>query len=177
LWAILSRQWRGPFRFLHPLTIAAFCATALPWYILCALRNPDFLRVFIWQHNFERYLTPVFEHRQPFWFFGFILMFAVCPWITVLATEAVEGCSFRKRKEWRSSPGLFLACWGLFPILFFSLSHSKLAGYILPAVPPLFVLMGRGLSDFLDRDLKGKNAVVGGAGAIFAAIAPLSAMN
>ena len=74
LWAALSRQWRAPFRFLHPLIIAVFCVTALPWYILCALRNPDFLRVFIWQHNFERYLTPVFEHRQPFWFFGSILI-------------------------------------------------------------------------------------------------------
>ena len=62
LWAGLSRQWRVPFRFLHPLIITTFCVTALPWYILCALRNPDFLRDFLWHHNFERYLTPVFEH-------------------------------------------------------------------------------------------------------------------
>ena len=74
LWAALAGQWRALFRFLHPLVIAVFCATALPWYVLCALRNPDFLRVFIWQHNFERYLTPVFEHRQPFWFFIPILL-------------------------------------------------------------------------------------------------------
>jgi len=46
LWAALSRQWLAPFRFLHPLVIAAFCATALPWYVVCALRNPDFLQVF-----------------------------------------------------------------------------------------------------------------------------------
>src|ERR1700693_4293687 len=26
LWAALSRQWRAPFRFLHPLTIIVFCA-------------------------------------------------------------------------------------------------------------------------------------------------------
>ena len=81
LWAALCRQWRAPFRFLHPLILIVFCATALPWYVLCALRNPDFLRVFIWQHNFERYLTPVFEHRQPFWYFGYILLLAVFPWI------------------------------------------------------------------------------------------------
>ena len=58
LWAAISRQWRAPFRFLHPLIVAVFCATSLPWYVLCAMRNPDFLNVFIWQHNFERYLTP-----------------------------------------------------------------------------------------------------------------------
>ena len=81
LWAALSREWRAPFRFLHPLILLVFCATALPWYVLCALRNPEFLRVFIWQHNFRRYLTPVFEHRQPFWFFGPILLIAMIPWI------------------------------------------------------------------------------------------------
>ena len=75
LWAALSRQWTAPFRFLHPLIIAVFCVTALPWYVLCAMRNPDFLRVFIWEHNFQRYLTPVFEHRQPFWFFGVVSSF------------------------------------------------------------------------------------------------------
>jgi 4-amino-4-deoxy-L-arabinose transferase-like glycosyltransferase len=36
---------------------------------------------------------------------------------------------------------LFLAAWGVFPILFFSLSKSKLPGYILPAVFPLGFLI------------------------------------
>ena len=38
-------------------------------------------------------------------------------------------------------PGLiFLACWALFLLLFFSASQSKLVPYILPGVPPLAVL-------------------------------------
>jgi 4-amino-4-deoxy-L-arabinose transferase-like glycosyltransferase len=57
-WAYFTRRWRDAFRLLHPAAIASFCATALPWYILCARRNPDFLRVFIIEHNFKRYLTP-----------------------------------------------------------------------------------------------------------------------
>jgi 4-amino-4-deoxy-L-arabinose transferase-like glycosyltransferase len=36
---------------------------------------------------------------------------------------------------------LFLAAWCVFPILFFSLSRSKLPGYILPAVLPLGLLV------------------------------------
>ena len=79
LWAALSRQWTAPFRFLHPVIIAVFCVTALPWYVLCSMRNPDFFRVFILQHNFARYLTPVFEHRQPFWFYVPILCPATIP--------------------------------------------------------------------------------------------------
>ena len=143
LWAAFSRQWAAPFRFLHPLVIAVFCVTALPWYVLCALRNPDFLRVFIWQHNFERYTTPIFEHRQPVWFYGYIVPLAVLPWILFL----LGGLWGLRRKLRFDSNDLFFACWALFPILFFSLSQSKLPGYILPAIPPLFVLLGRWVSE------------------------------
>jgi len=42
------------------------------------------------------------------------------------------------------SPGyafeVFLAIWALIPILFFSLSRSKLPGYILPSIPALLIL-------------------------------------
>jgi 4-amino-4-deoxy-L-arabinose transferase-like glycosyltransferase len=143
LWAALSREWRAPFRFLHPLIIAVFCATALPWYILCALRNPDFLRVFIWQHNFERYLTPIFEHRQPFWFYVPILAIASAPWI-VMATSLLS--TKWNKDEWEDSPGIFIFCWALFPFLFFSFSQSKLPGYILPSIPPAFLLISRAVS-------------------------------
>ncbi len=65
-WALLTKRWRDAFRLLHPVAIAAFCFTALPWYILCARRNPDFLRVFLIEHNFKRYHPPEFQHIQPF---------------------------------------------------------------------------------------------------------------
>jgi 4-amino-4-deoxy-L-arabinose transferase-like glycosyltransferase len=35
---------------------------------------------------------------------------------------------------------IFLSLWALVPIAFFSLSHSKLPGYILPAIPALVIL-------------------------------------
>jgi 4-amino-4-deoxy-L-arabinose transferase-like glycosyltransferase len=149
LWAALTRQWRAPFRFLHPLIIAVFCATALPWYVLCALRNPDFLRVFIWQHNFERYLTPIFEHRQPFYFYGYILPLATLPWVLFLIAILVGAAARLKRRETFDPADVFFACWAFFPILFFSLSQSKLPGYILPAIPPLILLLGGWVSSTL----------------------------
>jgi 4-amino-4-deoxy-L-arabinose transferase-like glycosyltransferase len=118
-----------------------FCATALPWYVLCAIRNPDFLRIFIWQHNFQRYLTPDFEHRQPFWFFGGILLLAILPWLPVLFTVATDAGTHFRSSERKNSPALFVAGWALFPLLFFSLSQSKLPGYILPAIPAVLLLL------------------------------------
>jgi 4-amino-4-deoxy-L-arabinose transferase-like glycosyltransferase len=140
LWAFATKQWRTAFRALHPVAIAAFCAVALPWYVLCAIRNPDFLRVFIWQHNFERYLTPMFHHPQPFWFFGPIALLALVPWTILLWPVARQGLRLWREKSWTRSPGLFFACWAIFPIIFFSFSDSKLPSYILPASPPLALI-------------------------------------
>jgi 4-amino-4-deoxy-L-arabinose transferase-like glycosyltransferase len=172
LWGVLSRQWRAPFRFLHPLTIVVFCATALPWYVLCALRNPDFLRVFIWQHNFQRYLTPVFEHRQPIWFFGYILLAAMVPWVWVFFAL---GGRLKQKAGLTNSPGLFFTSWSGFIVLFFSLSQSKLPGYILPAIPPLFVLLGRELARSLEQGGRSTAWQMGAAGFIFLALAGLLA--
>jgi len=165
LWAVLTRQWRAPFRFLHPLIIAVFCATALPWYVLCALRNPDFLRVFIWQHNIERFLTPVFQHPQPFWFYGYILALAVLPWILFLFAVLFNALSHLRNRAAPESIDLFLACWALFPILFFSISRSKLPGYILPAVPPLFLLLGHWVSQAMAMNTRIVLRILGWTGA------------
>lgn len=145
LWALVTGQWRAAFRVAHPLAVAVFAATALPWYVVCALRNPDFLRVFLLQHNVERYLTPMFQHRQPFWFFGPITLLALIPWTALLWPVASEGLQLWKENRWRRSHGFFFACWAAFPVLFFSLSQSKLPGYILPAIPPLALLCAVGL--------------------------------
>jgi 4-amino-4-deoxy-L-arabinose transferase-like glycosyltransferase len=140
IWAAATRRWREAFGFAHPLAILAFCVVALPWYVICALRNPDFLRVFILQHNFERYLTPLFQHRQPFWFFGPVFLAAMLPWTILLWPAAQEGLRLWRGKSWRDSPGFFFACWAVFPILFFSASQSKLPSYILPAIAPAALL-------------------------------------
>ena len=171
LWAALSRQWRAPFRFLHPLIVAVFCATALPWYVLCALRNPDFLRVFIWQHNFERYLTPIFEHRQPFWFYGPILLLAIFPWILFLLGAFPDGIKSLRRKSFSDSPNLFFVCWAVFPVLFFSISQSKLPGYILPAIPPVFVPLGNWVSESMNENRRIVLRVLGWTGALFMILA------
>jgi 4-amino-4-deoxy-L-arabinose transferase-like glycosyltransferase len=144
LWTLATSQWRAAFRLMHPVAIGAFCVVALPWYVLCASRNPDFIRIFIFQHNFQRYLTPVFQHKQPFWFFGWITLLAMLPWTVLLIPAAREGLRLWRKKTWSDSPGFFFACWAVFPILFFSASQSKLPGYILPAIPALALLCSVG---------------------------------
>lgn len=144
-WALATGRWRDGFRLAHPIAIAAFCVVALPWYVVCALRNPDFIHIFIFQHNFERYLTPMFQHRQPFWYFVPILILGMVPWTAGLWPVAQGAMRRWREKSFSDSPGFFFACWAAFPLLFFSFSQSKLPGYILPAFPPLALLIAVGL--------------------------------
>jgi len=144
-WALCTKRWRDAFRLLQPAAIAAFCLTALPWYILCARRNPDFFRVFIIEHNFKRFLTAEFQHHQPIWFYLPILVLAFVPW-TGLTIWGIVAASMHYRKTRSLSPlsSLFLI-FALFCVLFFSISRSKLPGYVLPSLPPLALLLSRGV--------------------------------
>lgn len=152
LWTLATKHWAAAFRLFHPYAIAAFCIVALPWYVLCAIRNPDFIRVFIYQHNFERYLTPVFQHRQPLWFFIPVTLLAMLPWTAFLILAARDGLGLWRENTWRNSPGFFFACWAFFPILFFTFSQSKLPGYILPAVPPLSLVLAVSLARLIEQN-------------------------
>ena len=127
--------------------ILLFLVVSLPWYVAVQMRNPWFFRFFILEHNLARFSTNVYHHPEPFWFFLPVFLFAVMPW-TVWLIAAVVGLVQQVRSEgWKAfaSPedswALFLLIWMLVPVLFFSVSRSKLPGYILPAVPAAALLV------------------------------------
>jgi 4-amino-4-deoxy-L-arabinose transferase-like glycosyltransferase len=140
LWAAFTKRWRDSLILFHPIAIGAFLVTALPWYVLCARRNSDFLREFIIEHNFNRYLTPEFRHIQPFWYYLPVMVAALLPWAVWLCWFSFRDARVAANHAERARY-VFMAAWGFFPVLFFSLSKSKLPGYILPAVPALVFLI------------------------------------
>jgi 4-amino-4-deoxy-L-arabinose transferase-like glycosyltransferase len=150
-WALFTKRWRDAFRLLHPTAIVSLCITALPWYILCARRNPDFFRIFIIEHNFQRYLTPEFQHIQPFWFYVPVLLVAFLPWIAIFLWSAAEGTARLWRTRCTEESTWFLIFWAGFCVVFFSVSQSKLPGYILPAFPAIGLLISRDLGGFPQR--------------------------
>jgi 4-amino-4-deoxy-L-arabinose transferase-like glycosyltransferase len=173
LWAAFAKRWRDAFRCLHPVAITAFCVTALPWYILCARRNPDFFRVFIVEHNFKRFLTPEFQHTQPFWFYVPVLLVAFLPWTLALLWSFLYGSLPFIPGRRPSAISLLLLSWMLFCLFFFSISRSKLPGYILPAVPPTGLLLARSVVRLVpgfEKTFRGFLLACAGFGAIAAPI-------
>jgi 4-amino-4-deoxy-L-arabinose transferase-like glycosyltransferase len=143
LWAMFTKRWNDTRRLLHPAAIAAFFITALPWYVLCAYRNPEFLRVFFIEHNVKRFLTPEFQHIQPFWFYAEMIVIAFLPWTASLVWALIAGTHRLLQARTVSAPMCFLLCWAGFCTVFFTVSRSKLPGYILPAIPAIGVILAR----------------------------------
>ncbi len=115
---------------------------ALPWYVAVCCCLPDFARHFLWQHNVLRFVQP-FDHLQPVWFYVPILLGGLLP-VTLLAPWWLGFLlSGRPEIARRRCPELgFLLLAGLWCVLFFSLSGSKLPTYVLPAFVPLCLAAG-----------------------------------
>src|SRR6202171_1622030 len=164
LFVAVKRDWRAIPRTLWIPGIVLYLAVMLPWYIAVQVRNPEFFRVFILEHNLARFSQDVYHHRQPFWFYLPVFLLAMMPWTIVLVLAVAERArliwSEGKEKDAFSNPEnswpFFLLICMLVPILFFSASQSKLPGYILPAVPAGALLVAEYLS--------GRRSAVGGEG-------------
>ncbi len=130
-------------RALDPRGLAIAAAVAVPWFVAVSWRNPDFVEFFVVDQHIGRFLWRA-EHGQPIWFFLPLLPAMMLPWSLAPVLEWR-----RWRDEWtpRSwSPATrFLLLWALAIIGFFSLSTSKLPTYVLPALPPLAILLARGM--------------------------------
>jgi len=176
-WALFTKRRRDAFRLFHPVAVAAFCLTALPWYILCARRNPDFFRIFIIEHNFKRYLTPEFQHIQPFWFYIPIVLIAFFPWTVTSLVLLRDTTHWWKNRGAVDSLDFFLTSWPIFAVVFFSLSKSKLPGYILPAVPPIGLLVARSVSIRVNNIFPGDRWVEIASGATLLVAAFLTALQ
>jgi 4-amino-4-deoxy-L-arabinose transferase-like glycosyltransferase len=141
LFVAVKRDWQTIRRTLWIPGIVLYLAVMLPWYVAVQLRNPEFFRFFILEHNLARFSQNVYHHHQPFWFYVPVFLLAMMPWTFVLILAVVERVRlmWSEGKEAFPSPEdswpLFLLLWMLVPVLFFSSSQSKLPGYILPAVP------------------------------------------
>jgi 4-amino-4-deoxy-L-arabinose transferase-like glycosyltransferase len=157
LFALAAREPRLALRTFWLPGILLFCAIALPWYVAVQIRNPQFFRVFILQHNLERFSSDLYHHRQPFWYYLPVTALAFLPWTVFVIVAMVEPVRIWWAEQRLLSPepdlecqfSLFACCWLAVPVMFFSFSQSKLPGYILPSIPVGAVL----LASYLRRQL------------------------
>lgn len=135
---IFAFRWRRLGDWLRPGPLVAFSVCALPWYILCLIRNgTDFPQVLFVEQTFGRFASAALQHAQPPWFYLPISLLLLYPWFPMLVLT---------RPAWTDSRVRALTGVVVFGFVFFSVNLNKLPGYLLPLLPLTFTLAGIGLA-------------------------------
>jgi len=137
---LLTRRWRLLAHMDMVIGALVFFVIVAPWYASAEARNPGYLRYFLLEENYLRFLTPHF-HRTKTWYYYFLVVSAgFAPWSVLIPFIVKDFC--KKAIDDRS---LFLILWIVVPFVFFTLSNSKLPHYILPIFPALAILTATAL--------------------------------
>ena len=142
--ALLSRS-RAPLRWLAwwPGWLVVL-GVAGGWFALASARFPEYPRYAFLEESLERLTSGSFRREQPWWFVPAVLAAGALPWS--LATpwwrRRTPGEESLLSVESRIGLGFVL-----FAAVFFSLSHSKLVTYLLPALPMLAWIAAEAWSD------------------------------
>ncbi|GMG94525.1 4-amino-4-deoxy-L-arabinose transferase [Cupriavidus sp. TKC] len=140
LYVAITRQrsafFSGKFWRWSPLAVAI----TAPWFIVVSLRNPEFLNYFFIHEHFARFSSAIHERDKPVWFFLAVAAAGVLPFIGLIP-RAFSFWSRSARATQHFDSRLFLSLWVVVVLTFFSISRSKLPLYILPAFPPMAVLL------------------------------------
>ncbi len=150
--------------------VLIFSLVVCAWLLPTFLRNPDYVREFVLVHNIGRYTGAggVSFHAQPLWFFIPVGIACLLPWSALLPAAVSRALAGRDSSRWLA----VFCCWVL---VFFSLSHGKLATYIMPAFPAAAVLVARWLDDNSGRRATGFNGLaLAASAAIMVALGPAS---
>ncbi|MBP3525684.1 MAG: glycosyltransferase family 39 protein [Opitutales bacterium] len=190
----------GPVAFLRSLKkpdiawialgLAVFAAIALPWHLLAAAANPAYPEAegifskkwdgqgFFWYYIIHEHVLRFIDaetsmRAQPFWFFLVLVPVGLIPWAVFLpaVVRGIFAGGWRRLRA-ENPEALFFLAWICFVVLFFSVSRSKLAPYIIPVYPAFAVLFGAWLSENWGKKIAGAQI----AKRIFAALGILGAI-
>jgi 4-amino-4-deoxy-L-arabinose transferase-like glycosyltransferase len=140
------------------------------------LHNPQFFHEFIVEHNLARFGSNLYHHPEPFWYYIPVALVGWVPW-SIIAIAALVVAFRQLRNPVADTLRTFLLIWIGGVVIFFSLSQSKLPGYVLPIIPAVAILITRFISaqssekipGWLQFLLSAGHALLGGA-LVFAAL-------
>lgn len=160
LYTLWQRDW-VLWRHLHlGKGLLLYLLIAAPWFVAVSQANPEFPHFFFIHEHFERFTSDVHRRTKSNWYFFAVFAVGAMPWL-FSALQSLIKPSF----SWRAESGKFDASrffwvYTIFVFFFFSISHSKLPGYILPMFPTLALLVGENMSKRKDFIADGIVAII-----------------
>jgi 4-amino-4-deoxy-L-arabinose transferase-like glycosyltransferase len=165
VYLLLSGRPGRVFEMFHIGGILIYLAITAAWFLTIIIREPNYAYEFFIQQNLSRFASRTFgNHHFPGILYIPIVLGGLLPWTIFLPTAIIK--YFPRKWTLRAQEPAVLFLWtaALVPLAFFSFSKTKLIGYILPVFPPLAILLGRLIADWISSrrfDIDMKRAVWG----------------
>jgi 4-amino-4-deoxy-L-arabinose transferase-like glycosyltransferase len=145
LYTLWQRDWALWRRLYLGRGLLLMFAIAAPWFVVVSIRNPEFAPFFFIHEHFARYTTDVHDRDEPWFFIGTVFLLGSAPWLasTVLALIKPDFASTTEQAAKGFNAARLAWVYTIFTLVFFSLSHSQLASYVLPVMPFAALLVAR----------------------------------
>ncbi len=148
-WLTLAGRWSLVRAFPWRKAIGIFLLFTLPWYVMAEMKTPGFLDYFIVGEHFKRFVVSGWqgdlygnahkETRGTIWLFWLLAAF---PWSPLIIWQTVKGfIHSRINSVGDSAFRTFLWAWMLSPLILFTLAGNVLPSYVMPAIPPMAILI------------------------------------
>jgi 4-amino-4-deoxy-L-arabinose transferase-like glycosyltransferase len=126
-------------------------AIAVPWFVVMAIRQPQYFYEFIWKHHVERFVSGL-SHEEPMWFYVPILLIGMAPCSILFPAAVAFFARSEKARRYRTWDVGYLLLFAGWTLGIFSVSSCKLPPYILPAIPALCLVVGTALAAILESE-------------------------
>jgi 4-amino-4-deoxy-L-arabinose transferase-like glycosyltransferase len=134
-----ERALKGSLRRFHAIA-GAMLMTAIvaPWFIAISIREPGFLDFYFVGEHIRRIFDSSFSHGEPPYFYVPVIIAGLLPWSLLVPFLTWRGMPANPARRYCVIAALVI-------IGTFSASSGKLIPYIIPAFPPLAVLLADGI--------------------------------
>jgi 4-amino-4-deoxy-L-arabinose transferase-like glycosyltransferase len=163
------------------VAIGVCLVVGVPWYVaMWLVHGTHYLRVFFLENNVQRFATEQYNGPRPIWFYIPMVLGGLIPWSAYLVTFVVASVvdlwrgplQVREASLTRLAPPAKearraswadvdwpLVLWAVMPLLFYTASVGKQPRYILPVLPPLAILVARGVVHRIEPGVRRQTAL------------------
>ena len=165
VWLLWTRQFKKVLYLPWFSGLALFALIALPWFVLAQQKYPQLFDYMFIGQQLNRYTATTYNNPQPWWFYLLALVLLFFPWVFFALNQLRRQVSLPSSDA--TAAPLSTSCWRLCwvwvvaIVVFFSIPHSKLVGYVLPVVPPLALLAALGWERMMARWARAGQLFVG----------------
>jgi 4-amino-4-deoxy-L-arabinose transferase-like glycosyltransferase len=139
---------------LSPYGWLAFLLVAVPWFVMVNAKNPGHAHFFFYTEHFERFTSNVHARQGSEnavldkLYFVPVIILGLFPWLSACFVGARRAIKFLGSTTGPAAPNAPYSRWAVasllaafaWPLLFFSVSGSKLVPYVMPCFVPLIAV-------------------------------------